>query len=56
MGRRRSGERGYSDEAIAYTALRGERILPRLGIGKTRVSQRMGRSANANRIMGRVNA
>ena len=40
--RRRSGERGCSDEAIAYTVLRGERILPCLGIGKTRAGQRTG--------------
>ena len=46
--RRRSGERGCSDDAITYTALRGERILPRFGISKTRAGQRAGRSANAN--------
>ena len=46
--RRRSGERGCSDDALIYTALRGERILPRFGMGKTRAGQRVGRPANAN--------
>ena len=53
--RRRSRERGCSGKAAAYISLKGERILPRVGIGKTRVGQRTGRSANANRSMGRVN-
>jgi hypothetical protein len=37
--RRRSGE---SHEAIAYTVLRGERIVPRIGIDKRREGQRTG--------------